>query len=175
MKKYARACLIVFAVASIVLLVAMNMTPMVGGIIYLQRTMRSDVKEFILYNDAEYTLWVENESIGAKFYVRLINGVHTDDYILVFYDSEGNLKSRNKSKFTLTDEDVAKAQALWEQMVSIDAPVCDISEFEDAEYQFKKINGELVLLLVVVTPHTIDNCSETIFYNALTGEVISKW
>ena len=56
----------------------------------------------------------------------------------------------------------------------MDATVCHISEYEDAEYQFKQINGELVLLLIVVTPHTIDDCSKTIAYNALTGEVISK-
>ena len=58
-----------------------------------------------------------------------------------------------KMKKSNDDEDVAKAQALWEQMMRMDAPVCDISEYEDAEYQFKQINGELVLLLIVVTTH----------------------
>lgn len=163
MKKYTGA--IVFVIASIVALIV---------IICLPETMPADTKEVIIYNDAEYTLWVENESIGTKLYVRLINGVLTEDYILAFYDSEGNLTSRKKSDFTLTDEEIAQAQALWEQMMNMDAPVYDIKESDNTEYQFLRINGEIVLVLKVVTQHTIDGCSETIFYNALTGEMIAK-
>lgn len=126
-----------------------------------------------LLNRAAYTLIVDDLDSGIKRYVRMINGIPTDDYFVEFY--EGNtLVQIYKSQHTLTDEEVTTANAKVAEMIAINSTSQAVGNADEAEFLFIRINGELQLLRKEVV-HAEECCTceeEYVFYDAITNEVI---
>ena len=126
-----------------------------------------------LWNRADYTLLVENESLGVKLYSRMVNGIASDDYFMEFYDQDGKLESVRKSAYTMTNAEIAMAMAQVQQYATMHQVTAFTASAENMELQIRYVDGEWVL----VEKHEVsgEECScfyEPVFYNALTGEVI---
>jgi len=116
-----------------------------------------------------YVLAADNESVGVKLYTYMVNGVGSDDFYMEFYDAEGNLTKVTKSDHAMTEEDVAAVAAQVDQY--------------DEEHRFQ-FGVELTIRYVkgvwmlAEVERIYDSCGacilDTVYYNALTGEVIEE-
>lgn len=127
-----------------------------------------------VWNRSEYELVVENASIGVKLYSRMVNGIASDDYFVEFYDQNGNLTEIQKSEHTMQDSDIAVATEQLNQYAAMNRTAVDSTNGQIVKTQILYVDGAWVL----AEEHRVDGkcscCYETVFCNALTGEVIEE-
>ena len=122
------------------------------------------------FNRSEYTLTAENESIGAKLYSKLLNGIPTDDYFVEFYH-DGVLQCVKKSAYTLTDSEMqilsAQASAVLSNRANLNA--------EDLSYTFVDGEWHLMEAREVVVMHGDHACTQVQYVDLTTtgGELYS--
>jgi len=128
-----------------------------------------------LWNRADYTLLVENESLGVKLYSRMVNGIASDDYFMEFYDRDGKLTSIRKSAYTMNNAEIAMATAQVQQYATMHQVTALTASAENLELQIRYVDGEWVLAeMHKVFGEGCSCCYDTVVYNALTGEVIEE-
>ncbi len=104
------------------------------------------------FDKSEYTLMVENDSIGVKLYCKLVNGITTDDYYIECY-KDGKLTDVKKSDYTFTAADVS---AMTAQANSILASNTSVNA-ENLHYSYTDNGWHLVEKRV--TAHEGDVCA----------------
>lgn len=124
-------------------------------------------------HDVEYTLVAENNAVGWKMYARMINGIMTDDYYVEFYDGE-KLVDVTKSYYTMSDAEVAVVTNQVNQFLNADAVEQTDAEADGVEYLIRCIDNEWRLVEKCVTAsEACECCTENVYYDAFTREVIS--
>ena len=126
-----------------------------------------------VFNRSEYTLMLDSPASGIKKYVKMIDGIPTDDYYIEFYDS-GKLVKTYKSRNMLTEAEVLKGTIDLAQVFEVKSNT-QLQNIGIETLVFTHVNGELCLLRQEVTvPAGHCACeAEYVFYNAKTNEVIS--
>ena len=99
----------------------------------------------ILFNRESYTLVSNNVSAGIKRYVKMINGIPTDDYFVEFYEGNTLIKSY-KSFNTLSTEEETAANAQLVQMIASKSTTQAESNSDESELMFIHINDEFRLV-----------------------------
>ena len=94
----------------------------------------------------------------------------------MYYDDNGGVEDIHKSEYTMTDEDVEAAHALWNQLAQNETAYALARSGEGTStenYRFSYINGELRLVEErTVATHSDTCCTQTALYDVLTGEVL---
>lgn len=122
----------------------------------------------------DYTLVAENDVAGWKMYARMINGIMVDDFYIEFYDGD-RLLGVHKSSYTMTNDDYLTMATQISQLISETADMQSDSCIEPSECLISYIAGEWRLIIKTATTSSeCDCCVEYVYYNVLTGEVVSR-